>query len=365
MNTFNKREEETEVKPVVVEPVTTEQPTKTERTSGFLHSVGERIGLVSPTPNDSHFSKQPGLDQHTSFRTDRPTTINGAEHTVPAVIVPTEPKSSLTERAKDYMYGAGEWIGIVGNREDKNITDQDKDTWHEAAERVFYPGGEMSQDKLTEAGEKLGVLEKPASEKAKDKLTEAGEKVGLVEKPASEKAKDKLTEAGEKVGLVEKPATEKAKDKLYEAKDKLYEAKDETREAAEQAGLVEQKSFTERAKDYIYGVGERVGIVNSHPDLENEAKDKLDEAKDKLDDAKDKTYEAGEQAGLVKRKSLPEIAMDKIRKSGEWIGLVKTPPEEQSELRKPAAYTDNTELEGQKPLANGSTAGEMTKIHPA
>jgi ribosomal protein L18E len=388
MNTYQDKKE-TVVEPVVVEPA---QPTMTERATGLLHTVGEKFGLVSPIPDSSYYSKEPGLEQDTTFKTDRPTTINGAEYThIHRVITETEPKPSLTERAKDYVYGAGEWIGLVANREDKYQTDQAfPKTWHEAAEHSGFSNRtseNAAHAKLTEAGQKVGIVEKPYSEQARDKLNEAGQevglveksygeqardlfygagqKVGLVDKPHSEQAHDKLTEAGQKVGLVEKSYSEQARDKLNEAgrkmglveksstekvKDKLNEAKVDTHEAAELA-YAEQKSFTERAKDYFYGVGHKPDVVSSHPELDN--------AKDKLYEARDKSIEAAREAGLVRQKSYPEVAKDKIREAGHKLGLVEEPVYPKPE------FTDFTDLEGQTPFPVGITTEEIPKILPA
>jgi len=359
VNTYQDKRENIVVEPVqpIIEPV---QPS-----TGFFHSLGERIGLVSPIPDESHFSKTPGLEQYPTLVTNNPTTINGAEHN--DRLFEEKKPVSFTERAKDYVYGAGEWIGLVGKSDDK----LKEETWHEAAEHAAFekPVNEKAHDKLTEAGKNVGVIEKPAYEKAHDKLTEAGQRIGIFEKPAYEKAQDKLTEAGQKVGVVDKPAYEKAQDKMTEAgqkvglvdkpayekaKDKFNDAKDTTYEAAQEARLGDQKSYTDRAKDYIYGVGERTGIVSSHPDLER--------AKDDLNVAKDKTYEAGRESGLVRTKSYPEIAAEKIREVGEKVGLVKTYPTEPLTEFQKSLFTDFTDMEGQKPPIMDVHMGEES-IH--
>jgi len=329
MNTYQDKKETIVVEPEqpIIDPIQPIQPL--QPSTGFFHSLGERIGLVSPTPNESHFSKTPGLEPYPTLVTNYPTTINGAEHTDRIF---EQKRPSFTERAKDYVYGAGEWIGLVG-RDDK-LKDE---TWHEAAEHAAFekPLKDKAHDKLTETGKNIGVIEKPAYEKAQDKLTEAGQKVGLVDKPAYEKAQDKMTEAGQKVGLVDKPAYEKAKDKFYDAKDTTYEAAEEARLGSD------QKSFTERAKDFVYGVGERTGIIGSHPDMER--------AKDDLNIAKDKTYEAGQESGLIRTKSYPEMAADKFREVGEKVGLVKPIPTEPLTEFQKSLFTDFTDMEGQKP----------------
>jgi len=317
MNT-NEERVVSDVRPVVIEQLPTEQR------PGFFHTLGEKIGLVSPTPDATHFAKQPTPDPYPTYVTNNPTTLTGAELTDR---INNAEQPSIVEKARDYMYGAGEWIGLVGNRDGVPAE-------HTAFDQK--PVSERAQDKLNEAGHRVSL----ASENAKEKFYEAGQKVGLIEKPAHEKAQDKLTEAGQRVGLVDKPLSDKAQDKLDDARLRANLAKenvkDTTLNAAEQAKLDDQRSFTEKTKDYLYGIGEKTGIVNSHPDLER--------AKDNLNLAKDKAFVSGENAGLVREKSYPEMAADKLREVGEKVGLNTLPVPKKF----PADFSaDFTDMEGQ------------------
>jgi len=251
MNTYEKNET------LVVEQSTQEQPTQptyTEKAKEYIHLFGEKIGLVSPEPNQAPVNEWNTPEQQKPFmERAKETVYQAGEYIKPA-----------TDAAKGTLYTAGEKIGLISPPSSKEFT-----IYSDSTRKVY----------IDENGQ---IIEnKPFMERAKDSVYQASQKIGLVnpEKSFTERAKDTLYQAGQRVGLVsqestdtpdienERPlSTDKAKEEIIEMREKLGLAPPvETQpERGNRVALTDEERkplSTQKAKEEILEACENLGLA--------------------------------------------------------------------------------------------------------
>jgi hypothetical protein len=280
------------------ETVVIEQPTPqgstitnlTETAMGFMHQVGEKIGLVAP------------LKTEVSTTTENPIELGQVISEEPGTEEwnTSEQQKPFMERAKETMYQAGEQIGLVSPPDGFTI-------YSDSKKRVFInEHGQIEEQKAL-------------VEKAKETVYQVGEKIGIInpesEKSFTERAKETLYQAGEKVGLVGT-----AEDVIQQQHEK------------------EKPLSMERAKDEIFEVRENMGLAKpyeTHPErgkriaLTAEERKPLSSQK-----AKEEILEACENLGLAKPvETKPESG--KVMQGNTFIKIHLPKVNEPAALRKP------------------------------